>query len=55
MIKFITLMLEIKADRENVIFLFLEIPQKDVINLSKKVDKFIKFYNEDLKKLNNFD
>ncbi|CAD8148074.1 unnamed protein product [Paramecium pentaurelia] len=55
MIKFITLMLEIKIDRENVIFLFLEIPQNDVQNLSRKVDKFLKFYNEDLKKLNNFD
>lgn len=44
MSKFIVLMLNIKVDRENILFLFLDIPQTNVVDLLKKVDKYLKGY-----------
>lgn len=44
MIKFIFLMFDIKTQRENVLFLFLDIPAFHVENLYKKCDKFLKTY-----------
>ncbi|CAD8156622.1 unnamed protein product [Paramecium pentaurelia] len=57
MTKFITLMLSIKMDRENILFLFLDIPQKHISILYKKVEYFIKNYIsiEELKRKNELE
>lgn len=44
MIKFITLMFNIKTKRENILFLFLDIPTHHLDVLYKKCDRFLKNY-----------
>jgi len=44
MTKFIFLMFDIKTQRENILFLFLDIPTYHVEILYRKCDKFLKQY-----------
>ena len=44
MISFITKMFSIKMQRENILFLFLDIPSVHVDKLYKKCEKFLKTY-----------
>jgi len=44
MIIFINLMFSIKMQRENILFLFLDIPQQHVGRLYGKCEKFMKSY-----------
>lgn len=44
MSNFILTMFSIKMKRENILFLFLDIPQEHVEKLYKKCDKFLKSY-----------
>lgn len=57
MFKFISLMFEIKTKRENILFLFLDIPVNHVEVLYKKCDRFLKNYVsiQELKNKNEMD